>query len=159
MRIPEVDVQEPVILCAAALQPVDRHGRHVISPVAAAEGGVVNLVEIRVPVPSRMPVAERADGRGVQPGIAQAADPAGPAQGRLRGPAGALDKRIAGRAAVVDDTGMDPHPPAEQTRAARGAWCVGDENIVEAHALSRDAIDVWAGGAVIAVAAQVVRAQ
>ena len=159
VRVPEVDVQEPVVLPGVARQPVERHRAHLVGALAAAFAGVVDLVEVGVPVPGGVALAEGTDRCRAQAGLAQLPHPARAGKRRAELPAGPLDERVRRHAAVVDDAGVDAEAPGEEGGAAGQAGHVGGVAVVEAHALLGQPVDVRAGRAVVSVAAEMVGAQ
>ena len=66
VRIPQVQVQIPIVLRAIALHPIQRLGQHFFRAFAAAFAHIDHLVEARGEPMRRMPLGERADGSGAQ---------------------------------------------------------------------------------------------
>ena len=71
----------------------------------------------------------------------------------------ALGPEVGGEATVVHDAVADTEHAGDQRRATREAGHVRRVDVVEADTLGRDGVDVGAGVAVVAVAAEVVGAQ
>src|SRR5687767_8800598 len=100
MRVPEVDVQKPVVVLAVVADPFERDGRDLVGALEPASAGVVDLVEVGVPVPGGMAFAEGGDGDGFDSEIAQAAHPARTAERRCEFSIAAFGERIGCGAAV-----------------------------------------------------------
>lgn len=65
VRISEIEMEEPVILCAAPPQPIQSDFRNLVGSLQAISARVKNLVEIGVPVQRGVTLSERAGSRRV----------------------------------------------------------------------------------------------
>ena len=106
-----------------------------------------------------MALAKWADSHRVQPGLAQLGDPAGGLHPVAEHAPRAFVERVGGHPAVVDRPVVEAGAPAPQRRPRGQARCVRDVAIVKAPSLAGDPVQVGAGIAVVAVAAQVVGPQ
>ena len=156
VRIPDINVQEPLFAAPVALQPVERQPRHLVGVFHAGLAGIDDLAEAGIPVPAAVPFAEARDCCGVIVEIAQSAHPAFLVEGSRPSAFRALAEWLACRAAMADDAGAHAVPSAPQ-RGARGmAGHVGDINVLEAHAVARQAVDHRGRIAMVSVAAEMV---
>ncbi|OQA38216.1 MAG: hypothetical protein BWY52_03287 [Chloroflexi bacterium ADurb.Bin325] len=159
VRIPVVDVQEPVIRRRVALEPFQRGRRHIVRQLHAAEAGVVDLAPARMPPPGGVPLPEGADAGRIEARGAQLGDPARAPHLVAEAAVAALVLQVRGDASVVDRAVMIAEPAGVQ-RGARGqARRIRHIAVLEPDALRGDPVEVGAGVPVIAVAAQVVGSQ
>ena len=159
VRVPEVHMQEPAVVGAAPVQPVQHDLGHFVGELHPPLARVVHFVEVGVPVPGRVPFGEGADRGGVEADVAERAHPAGFSQRRLETPFGPLHKGLRSRAAVVDHAVVNAETAAEKGRPTRHARGIGDVQVFETNTIGGQRIDVGAGGPVVSVAAEVVGAQ
>src|SRR5262245_37728546 len=77
MRVPHVDVQEPLLRPRVSLDPVDGDWRNFIGALEPAPARVEDLIESGIPVKRRVPLTKGADRGCFQACVAQTAHPAG----------------------------------------------------------------------------------
>ena len=121
MRVPQVDVQEPVVTAALAAEPVDREWRDLIGGLAPVGPQIEDLIESRVPVERRVPLGERADRRAPQPGPAQQVWPRAVGQPGLAAPVGVRREQLGPPTTVVDHAVGDAETSGEQGGPGRQA--------------------------------------
>ncbi len=133
MRIPVVDVQEPVVLACMAANPIHGGRCDVLSGLHAPLTRVVHLVEACVKPPGGMPLGKGTDGDSAQTRPAQKGrQVVTPAQ-VSKAPRGAFKTQIGCRAAVTHDSGVDTESPGHESRSRRQARGVRAMIVVEAH--------------------------
>lgn len=158
VRVPVVEVEEPVVLGGVFGEPLVGDGRDVFGGFYPAKAGVVDLVEAGVEPVGGVALAERRNHRSViaefleLPGEALLVEDVAETAGR------ALDLGLGGGAAVANDAGLDAEAAAIHGGAGRQAGGVTGEALPEKHALAGDGVDVGGGVAVVAVATEVVGA-
>ena len=159
MRIPVVDVQEPVIFLPVPFEPVERQGGDVMRRFQPTLPGIVDFTPAGVPPPGRMPLPEGADRHRAEAEAFQGGDPAGAIVVIAETAPGTFDERVSGSPPMVDHAGVNTEEPAPQRRARWQAGHVRGVAVFETGTLGGDPVDVGAGIAMVAVAAQVVGTQ
>ena len=159
MGVPVVDMQEPVIPLGVLFDPVQRQRGHVIRQFHPALAWIVGFTPAGVPPPRGVALAKRADGHRIQTSLAQLGNPTGGLHPVAELAPRTLVEWVGCHPAVVDRPVMKTGPPAPQRRPRGQAGRIGDIAVVKAPPLAGNPIQVGAGVAVVAVAAQVVWAQ
>ncbi len=152
-------MEEPVVGCGVALEPVEGHSTDFVSTLAATFPGVVDLIEVGVPVPGGVALTKGTDGNSTEAGLAETPHPARAGERGAKLAVRTFDEGVGGNATVIDDTGMNAEAAREESRTTGQTRDIGGIALVEADALSGDAIDVGTGLAVVAVAAEVIGAE
>src|ERR1700683_3848717 len=98
-----MDVQEPVVARAVAIEPFQRERRDLVGGFHPHRAEIDNLVEAGIPVIRGMTLAGRADSRRMHPDRAHPARPTGRGAADLEATRRTLEKRIGRRAAMTDD--------------------------------------------------------
>ena len=160
VRIPEVDVEKPVVVASPAVEPVERARDDLVGPFASHAPHQVHGFHDPV-VPPRSGMAERkaGDRSGIPPGPVELRRPRVGRQGANETTPAALRPQIGCQPAVVDHTVADTEHAGGQRRARRQARHVGRVDIFKADTPGRDRIDIGCGVAVISVAAEMVGPQ
>ena len=160
VRIPQIQVQEPIVTGGVFVEPFERDGFAFVGVVDAAAARIVNFGKTRVNMPRAVTLAKRRNHRGVfETVLTQSARPTGAIESRLKRAVFAFEKRIRRDAAVIDDAVQDAGPTAKQ-RGARGQTRhIGRVTVVVAHAARGDSVDVGRGVAVITVTTQMIGPQ
>ena len=115
--IPEVDVEEPVVVAAVGFQPAFGRGIHLVRVLQAVAARVVGFAE---PVPDlvrRVPVRERADAGGVVAGLPQGAGKGSLCQPGPKRASRSLRRHVSVQTPVVHHTGADAELAREQGSA------------------------------------------
>ena len=159
VRVPEVHVQEPVVLVAVGIQPGPGRRIHLVGVLQAALARVVGLAEAEADLVGGVAVGEGADHAGVVAGTAQHRAEALLRHAGAKAAIMPFQRHVGIVAAMIDHTGANPEHAGEERGAAGQAGRVAAVEVGEAHALGGQRVDIGRRLAVIAIAGKVVRAQ
>ena len=159
VRIPIVDVKEPIVLGGVVGEPLSHHRGNLFCGFHSAFAGIVNLVKAGVKLPGSVALSKGTDLGGVEAGVLELSWECVQFDPIPEIAAVSLDKRIRCGATVADHTAVDAEHPRVKRGARRQAGGVGGVAIGETDGLAGEGVNVWRGVAVVAVASEMVGTQ